>query len=458
MTPGWSRSASRAGSATLVGLCAACALSEPVVELPATGAQAVLVISVPEGGEAEGYALSLAAGPEPYVSVPAPEGPSRLFGLGYRCSLAALELAPGPIPLTTGPGRDLPAADWVVRAETGGSSGPDPVPATQEELSALHLAGSAPTETLCPSFDAELFVLRDQTRHLLRFLVGLDAGEVLAATGDGVFYLNGPAGLVELTALATTTPSLGAFYAPSGELWLAGARGETARGDPRTGLDAGPPLETTDPGTRVWLAGPGDASADFELFALTAGRALEHFDGTSWTLLTVHPGAKLDGRAGLVWLAPGEALAVGLLERRALLVRATGELSEEELPDTPVAIAALPGFGVVAGTESGALFQRTGAGGWRPLFAARTGDRVRALAAFGGGILTGSGGGVITFHHPSRADCPAVSFTGGDLNHLVAVEGGVVLGAARVGEPDVIGRLRARPAATSQACPEEVGP
>ncbi|MCK6548531.1 hypothetical protein L6R52_21975 [Myxococcota bacterium] len=432
----------------------ACASSEPVIEVPAAGFAAMIVVFVSEAGEPSAAAIDLGGRAEPYVTFPAARATrGRLYALGYPCGLDRLGVPEGWLDVVA-TGRALPEVHTLVAADVVDGRASTFASASPAELAAVRIRGeAAPAPSPCLTLTGTSITLADGVEQQLRFVVGLDADRALFATVDGTFRILEGGVARDVTTLSTSTPHLGAFFGADGELWLAGAGGRVVRGELSSGLSELPPLASRSGRTQIWLDGPRSAGGSVELWAVTDERAFEVFDGTSWTILYQGTGELLGSRGGVAWLAPGEAMAVGPAGERLLHVR-DGVVEEVTLPlepgDVPTAIRFVEGIGVVVGSEAGVVAIRRDER-WETI---DTGARARifSIAPLGDGFVFGGRGGVLTQYHPGAATCAPETHSSGNITFLVPLSDGLVAGAIATGAPDVVTTLRATAPPAADVC------
>ncbi len=362
----------------IAALLAACGEAQ-VVFLPADDLASVVLV---EGDRVE--AFDVRAGP---VRRGLPAEP--LFVVGYQASLEALGLRPGLLALDAG-GDPLPAGDRYHRLVDDAAW--EEVPAAPAAVEAVRVA---PRDT-CARFTLVRESIALAPHEILTFVVELDAASVLFATDAGRFFRVTGDGLPQPVALATTTPSLAAFRAPDGELWLAGRGGRLVRGDLTRGFDEAPPIPLD---TRVGLVLEGSrAGAPFELFAADGARAVAHFDGTTWRRVFEGTGRqRLELRTRIAWAEPGLAVLIGVGTSSVVEVRQDGvtrrirlELPPRSSIEGPWQLTHVAGRGVVLGTHYDVLLVREN-GGFTRMGEPPITPRADVMVDLGGGALLAGG-------------------------------------------------------------------
>lgn len=426
----------------------ACPLSEPVVKIPAGEAGALVVIERSNGQAPVAFALGLEDGRArpPFVSFPLPSRlPATLYALHYPCSLGALGLDAGPIAFLSASaegGRALPPpkAIEVAEIERGENDRFEPIAVLPPQIAQLRIAGEAPRP---PSPCIELARVEQRlvgTRvQGLRFFVRLGADDALGGTADGRFIRVRANETIELTQLATSTPHLGAFRTDEGELWLAGEGGRTVHGHPDRGFLPGPSLTLPAGTRRIWLDG-ARGGAPLELFAVTGRQTFERFDGRAWSVIAAGNGEDIYDRAGVVWIAPGEAIAIGFDPQRLLHYK-DGAAIFETLPltrnDQPLVAAYVPGFGAMIGTALGTLLYPKN-GGWERIVRDEIAPQVRVIGALGDAVVFGGSTGALAQYDLAVGFCPTQVLFAGHLAFLVSFGRSLMVVGRTVGSDETV--------------------
>jgi hypothetical protein len=197
-------------------------------------------------------------------------------------------------------------------------------------------------------------ILHEQRRDQPAFAVTIDEDHVLVGGLNRRPMIVSKEGEVEPSPAPEVL--LGAWLAPSGVLWSLDQNNVLRRGpalgpyEVVTASSAAPFA----PGGRRSMSGPrGDEP--FELFvASNVGeqRRLSRFDGERWTLLAENKRADDFFHAGVVWIAPGEAVAIGMVPNlpHAVIRVKDGVVSNEILSaesEEASSISWAPGVGPV---------------------------------------------------------------------------------------------------------------
>ncbi|MCC7382275.1 MAG: hypothetical protein IT384_10620 [Deltaproteobacteria bacterium] len=337
------------------------------------------------------------------------QDPLPIFILYFDCDLDALGFSPGWQEVGTTLGLPLPSrASEVLRTEIA-----DEAPVTWQavdsipiELIALRFPAALRPHN-CAELTARLVPLPGSVDESGAVAVPLDPLTTLVATSTGHFYRVSLERAEPLTSLSTTTPHFGGYRDREGAIWLFGPGGQVARGHPATGFELTGTTSTAEgEGFPVHVDG-SSGDSPLEIFVVTDDASFDRYADGRWTALA-------DGRddlpdwPGVLWLGPGEALAIGIVGSTVLHYR-DGRIEEERLvpPEARVvatAIANAPGLGPVVGTFDGHTFVRDG-GGWTLLPGDLGRTLVRVLHPFRRGFLAGLPNGVLVEFDPAYGFC-----------------------------------------------------
>jgi hypothetical protein len=423
------------------------AIDPPPTALPPDGVPALslIMVDVRAGAIERVEAIDLQHPRYPSVSYSARD-PVGVYALLYAATLDAMRVTPGPqtVVSASDPGSFL-LSGAAAMSQGGATLGPlgdiwaidlpaiarwtEVVP-TALPTSVYDLKIDVVPEASCVELDIKTFPT--DSRYDGSMAVAIDAHNVLAATTDGHFFRATTSSAVRLTAVATTTPHLAGFTSASGEIWLLGHNGTVARGRPETGFTVVGHTASQTGVTWAFLDGPRDASP-FELYAVTDQQVLEHYDGRSWQILAQdpRPNDNAPWAAGVAWIAPGEALALGP-KINTLLHHHGGVLDEEPLPiasdDFATTVAFIPRLGVVVGTDRGKLYQPQGSE-WREIVGAHSNGSVRLIVALDEGLLYGGTDGDLEQYRPAIGFCPQQGYAPFHIHDLVPLEDGYLLTA-----------------------------
>lgn len=264
-------------------------------------------------------------------------------------------------------------------------------------------------------------------------------------------------------------PSLAAYQRrPGAEIFVWGPEAAAARDGARLEFTAFTKEIRPPASQRAYLAGPQESAGDpevLELFALDSSGLIEHFDGERWRQLIGPDGSRsLDGKTGgIVWLAPGEALAAGSYTGALIRIK-DRELSLETVGspnDRPSAIARIPNFGIVIGTDAGALY-RFDNNSWTMLESPLDGRSIIAIAPFRRGFVfahetdEGSAGELIEWT-PEIGLCPAAPVTARGIRLLAPFKDGFAVASQDPLTASFVGRVQVRsyPSCDDPAAPRD---
>lgn len=226
----------------------------------------------------------------------------------------------------------------------------------------LPIAADARCTAAGSRYESEIIELPNDGHRAPAFAVAVDDSRVLVGARGGFLYLVEDSGVRRVESIAAA-PYLGAYRAPDGLLWLITEEGEVRRGTLETGFEvvtasSSAPFHTRQ--ERMAIAGPTTA-APFELFVETFVSDEIHFaryDGARWTLLSRVRYEDLF-LPGVVWVGPGEAVAIGASERgeNYVLRYKEGDLRHEVLPGSLGAASILqhPTLGTLVGRDQEGL-------------------------------------------------------------------------------------------------------
>jgi hypothetical protein len=229
----------------------------------------------------------------------------------------------------------------------------------------------------------------------------LGGDDALIATSSGRFFrYRGADNSLPAVGLATSTPNLGGFLAPDGEVWLFGTGGSVAHGKiDALPLQAGPPQIATRALQEIWADG-APSGPGLDVFIVGDEPSFQAFDGHTWTRLDAGTSSTAVA-IGVAWVGPGEAYAVlrEVNNATTLLHAKDGKLLPKEaaptvMGDYVTVIARAPGLGVVLGTKKGYVFRLVG-GRWVQLNLMATDYTTLILGTLGGRPILSSTGGAL---------------------------------------------------------------
>ncbi len=409
----------------LLSALLACRQSEDVffTSPPPVGGSGSVVFAIESADALQLEARRIEGGRVPPVAIDLDRlGRSRIWALFYAGALGEHGLTEGPVPVL-GEGRALDPPDSIASADfLGGEIGEW---VDREELSdrllEVRVERDPPADPCTPLGDERTFPL--ESRADGAFALRIDGERALIGTRDARLYLVTIEGTTPLGRAVPIALESG-YLAPSGELFVAGAGGRTFRGRFEPELALTEIARGATRGSFRWLDGPKSGGVD-ELFAVTSSGALERFDGDRWHTLAPALGGD-DWKRGLAWIAPNEAVAVGL---SAPVVRAVGGQVHAEPTDAidPLtAVAHAPGLGTFAGTLGGALLRDEG-DRWIEIPDSPIDLPASALAPFHAGILISGGTGQTTEWQPGHGFCGVLSVNSPIVKHIAVLDKAVVL-------------------------------
>lgn len=348
----------------------------------------------------------------------------------YRCSLDHLGITAGPQPLTedTAAWDLVPPPHALARMPLGPAAAhawsPQAAPDSGfiEATRRLPIARDAACAAVGARYRPEVLSLPDDDRGMPAFAVLSAPGQALVGTDDGKLYL------IDATS-ARRFPSpgrrryLAAYRSPDANLWLVSQAGEIRRGTVEAGFEvvsstSSAPAPFHPSRQRMAMAGPTH-EAPLELFVEVFGDdtiSFGRFDGAAWTKLSE---VRYTDRffPGVVWLGPGEALAIGAATtgENAILRYQGGVLHEERLPGSfgVASILQHPTLGTLLGRDQEGIDRFDGMG-WRQFAAIGSPNYIRTMWAegpgftyVGSGILE-TGASQLGQYQPSLGACPTL--------------------------------------------------
>lgn len=246
---------------------------------------------------------------------------------------------------------------------------------------------------LCLDFEARNLELPGSSADELTAMAAIDDTSVLATNRFSPLYRVDRSGATAYPRIPDFKPT-SAYRAPDGRIWLGGMDGELRVGRLETGFEAVRP--SSNRAMLRWIDGPHDASAPFELFTMSDRGIFERFDGSDWETLRTTSQSSMVPVGGVVWLAPGEAVAIPpqplSLEQsiyRVKRTRGVTEVSEVRISGSVGQLTGLtyaPGFGVLFVTRQSRVFVLEGTES-RRIEGGYAFDFARAIAPFRGGFI-----------------------------------------------------------------------
>jgi hypothetical protein len=369
-------------------------------------------------------------------------GRSQIWTLYYDLPLEEHGLTAGTVRVTES-GSPLDRPDRMHRAEfLAGRLG-----AWSEEaelslrLRTLAVERAPPSGPCLELYDEQSFTL--ETHRDSAFALRFDGERALIATTDARVYFAGSGGVTPLGTAAPVTIGSG-YLAPDGELVVAGANGRTFKGPVEPELALVEIASGESGGLFRWIDGPKQGGT-LELFGVTNLGALERFDGASWSVLFPPQGIE-DWKRGVAWIAPGEAIAVGLSAPIVRTSSAGVEVEEADNLDPLTSVAHVPGLGTFAGTLAGTVLMNRGER-WELLPSSPLELPATAIAAIGPGVIISGGTGRTAEWLPGHGFCAPISVNSPIVKHVAVLDGAVVfLGDARddAADPTAVSVLRFR--------------
>lgn len=404
----------------MLGLLIACRPDEVDLHVPPREFTSAIVVAVGANGGTQTITTDLDDARSLDLKLDG-DASLRLYAAYYECSLAWLGVPPVGAQVSS----EGSLHPWTrARSVWAATLGSDAEPAWRElsppdpELDTLRLTQPR-ADARCEGLVAERIPLPGtEFDARVTFALALDEERALFGFDRPV-----PPVIVERCGATLSSlppvPYLAAVRSESGELFIVTATGAAFRGDLERGLvPAGnlvqPPLVPPPFGGRLVVSRPEE---EFELYLYSITTALERYDGVTWTVVAETEGASADGAVDLLRLGPAELLVAPGNNQEIFLYR--GGVLRAEVPrigDKTRSLGLVPGFGPLAGTDYGRIFERTRPGDWQELSRSGLEHDARAFAPFGNGFITGGGfGGLTVQYHPEQgAYCP--------LDGAVAVE------------------------------------
>lgn len=429
----------RACSAGLIATLLAGCSDERVLFLATEGLASVVLV-YPDADEVEAFDVRSAP-----IRRARPD--ETVLAVGYHATLEALELSAGPIAVDPR-GGPLPTADRYHRLGEDADAW-ETLASAPDEVSELRVA----QRDTCARFALTTEVMALAEAETVTFAVELDAATILFATSAGRFFRVAGDGRPQRVALSTTTPSLAAYRAADGELWLAGAGGRMVRGDLLRGFEEAPRIPL-DPRAGLVLDGAHGA-APFELFAADGERAVAHFDGTTWRRVFEGNGRqRRELRPQIAWAEPGRAVLIGVGTSSVVEVSADGgvrtvrlEIPARASYESPWAVAYIADRGVVVGTHYDVLYVREN-GAFTMMGEPPITPRADVLVDLGGrAVLAGGQNGSFVQLRAQDDFCEPMRLRTGQYTHVAARLGAglVYVASSTTGEARVITAARIEP-------------
>jgi hypothetical protein len=365
--------------------------------------------------------------------------------LSFACDLARLGLMPGEQTLSSeaAPWSLLPDA-LGVRASDDPSSGEwRDLPAPSEGAEALLRRLPLAMENRCIAsrtrWTSQAIDLGGRQGEPT-FAVRVDGTHALIGATRGVFKV-GVDGSFEQLRLGRERILAGFHREGEADFWFFDEAGELLRGP----LDR--PLEVVTstapvPPEAEWAVLTGaPAGEPFELFLATGPssedrRGLARFDGNTWSFTSsASHGDRF--RAGVAWLGPGHAIAIGVDPRRnnAIVRYRDGVISSELLPGDmygAASIAHLGELGTWIGRDNGEV-DRYERGAWLDTGIGLGSFYTRTFAPLEGGLIYGTGttqnflGYRFAQWFPDLGVCPLEQLTDFAAFQLIALDDGALI-------------------------------
>jgi hypothetical protein len=394
----------------LFSLFAACHPAPTHVAMPAQGdARTAIYVAVGEGRAPMVYVSDLVHAPGLPEIARLPGSTLDLYVVYYACPPEILRIPVGLATLSE-EGHPIPGGQASYRSTItdDGQSGWQKI----DHPPLAHV--KIEREIKCAKFDLTVVELVGTENGYGVWSVPISEDTVLVAVPPIGFWRVSSDHVEEAPELGHL-PMSAFFREREDRIWIFGGDNELAVGDPKTGIfELMPALANAkEPRFRAWLTGapPG---APFELFAFHDSNMVARFDGTSWTKL--YEGERpRSGRwdfsplfGGLLWLGPGDAIAVWGAYENAKHVTTATVTDEMILPansgDKYTVAANVPGLGPVAGTSEGRAYVRRDNGEWDSYpdapIAGFFGLKLTAVSPLDDGLLIAGGGGRFTQLQP----------------------------------------------------------
>lgn len=397
---------------------AGCAEEAPRVHLPLppVGDALTLVVVVDEGRSSKASALDVRATVSVSLELDDREAAElKLSALGFRCPIDRLGLSEGELggALPSAGTFALPDARFEATVSRGTASAWRPLTELGERVRSALPFALAPQRS-CVSFNRR--IVRLPGSEALSRLIAYAPDRVLVTSRPGLFHVVTASATIELTGIATTTPSRAGFVDGNGEVWLMDLQGRLAKGHPDRGFETlGDDVRAPVPDDVRDLTLDGShAAGETELFFASdeLGAYLADagwFTRGRWQKLVNGAAAVRQGAVGVRWIGPGQAL-FGLGSELGVVHADQGRLTVEPLPDRidrPRTFADIPGLGIAMGTMGGTIVAgRPGA--WLeivPRTSPFDDNAVRGIAALDRGLIYLRSNASIHQWHPDDADC-----------------------------------------------------
>ncbi|MBK6689396.1 MAG: hypothetical protein IPG45_33315 [Deltaproteobacteria bacterium] len=401
-------------------LLIACSPSSVELHVPPRDGTSAIVVAVGANGGAQTLATDFTAEKALALDLDG-DANLQLYVAYYECSLAWLGVPPAGAQLS--PDGSLhpwtrAQAVWAATEAPGTEATWRELTAPDPELERLRLTEPR-ADARCEALVAERIPLPGtEVDARVTFAIALDDERALFGFDRPVPPVIVERGGTTLSALPAV-PYLAGVRSESGELFIVTTTGAAYRGDLARGfVPAGnlvlPPALAPPFGGRLVVSRPEEP---FELYLYSITSALERYDGERWEVVAETEGASTDGAIDLLRLGPAELLVVPGNNQEIFFYQ-NGNLRPEipRIGDKTRSAGLVPGFGPLAGTEFGRIFERRRPGDWQELSRSGLEHDARAFAPFGNGFITGGGfGGLTVQYHPEQAAyCP--------LDESIAIE------------------------------------
>jgi hypothetical protein len=350
-----------------------------------------------------------------------------VVALLYACSPDALALPVGSHPVSAGgSGRALPSGARILETSIDrGKQSPwalvsSSTAAGLSWLDALRLDESAPDP--CALLKTKELTVASSTTEPV-FIAALDASSLLIGEAAGHVYRASIDGTSTLAYVLPGEQALQASFSRSdGEIWFYRPPGclYHARGAEVPQLASCSAWPMTSP--LAWLS--GSPTGPLDLFIASGDLHLSHFDGSTWTLLRAVAGPP-NGKMGIAWIQPDEAVAAGLLASGVMRTR-NGTTTAEPIDLNTLDFAVTVGqteLGTLVGSNAGTVFQY-GGGGWQRL-GEHSGQAPRLIVPFGHAALIGGDNGFFTVLRRSGAVCPPEQYAPSLVRRVAAFGDGI---------------------------------
>lgn len=448
------RSASSIAAVALAGIAAACAPAPILVQVPFQETDRAAIVAIEDGARFEVYAVSA----EDRVSAPLLRSIAgfdgkrsiRVTALLFAEPLSTLGIASGRIvPAETGqPSRGIPPFRQAQQAVVFGDKAGEWTPVTQLDSKLLTLR--IPATTRCKSLRAQRFDLGGEA--YLAMLVPLDTRTAVIGvyqddSREGVYYKLDKDGARRLPLQLPRLSPFDGIRTRDDRIWLTGIDTSTFRpeerfGDLESGFMRAPQRAGIPSQSRLkGLAVPRRDEPPDTLYAMTLEGEIQRFSEDGWTTL----GALAPGHRGvggtLAWNGPSDLFVLSP-DGKDVHHLSGGRIVREATPfsediasgnDLLTTVAVIPLVGIFAGTNSGYILERQGAG-WRtiaqPLIAAHG---IYTFAPYRDGMVAAGAGGVFEQYYPGSGFCRDALFLGSDvsINGILPIEGGLLIAGVK---------------------------